>query len=79
LFGSGTISGKKDTEYGSMLELSWKGSKEVPLSDGSVRKFLRDGDEVIISGYAQHADGYRVGFGTCAGKVLPPIALPASS
>jgi len=76
LLGSGTISGPQESEYGSMLELCWKGEKEVPLSDGTKRKFLQDGDTVVITGYAQ-GDGYRVGFGSCSGKVLP--AHPLSS
>jgi fumarylacetoacetase len=45
LLGSGTISGTDDTALGSMLELSWKGTREVALPDGSVRKFLKDGDK----------------------------------
>lgn len=57
-------------EYGSMLELSWKGSKPLTLPDGSERKFLKDGDNVIMTGYCE-GEGYRVGFGTCDGVVLP--------
>lgn len=71
LLGSGTISGTEDHELGSMLELCWKGTREVKLGDsGEVRKFLKDGDEVLMTGYAQ-GPGYRVGFGNCTGKVLP--------
>lgn len=72
LLGSGTISGPEATEYGSMLELSWKGTKEVKLSDGSVRKFLKDGDEVNMVGFCQ-GDGFRIGFGDCKGRVLPAV------
>ncbi|MDX1684127.1 MAG: fumarylacetoacetase [Saprospiraceae bacterium] len=67
---SGTISGKEPDSYGSMLELSWKGTRPIELSDGTTRKFLQDGDTVILRGYGQ-ADGYRIGFGECRGKVLP--------
>ena len=56
--------------YGCLLELSWRGSKTLDLGQGNTRKFLQDGDTVIMSGYAQ-GDGYRVGFGLCTGKVLP--------
>ena len=56
--------------YGCLLELSWRGSKTLDLGQGNTRKFLQDGDTVIMSGYAQ-GDGYRVGFGDCTGKVLP--------
>ena len=56
--------------YGSMLELSWKGTKPLDLGEGVTRKFLQDGDEVIMTGYCQ-GNGYRVGFGECRGKILP--------
>jgi fumarylacetoacetase len=70
LLGSGTISGPEEDSFGSMLELSWRGSKEVSIGNGNVRKFIKDGDDVIMTGYAQ-GDGYRVGFGECSGKVMP--------
>lgn len=72
LFASGTISGEASDSFGSLLELSWKGTKTVRLNGGQTRKFLADGDEVIIRGYCQK-DGIRVGFGECAGVVLPAI------
>lgn len=72
LLGSGTISGPNETEYGSMLELSWRGSKEVKVGEG-VRKFLKDGDEVNMVGWCE-GQGYVIGFGECKGKILP--ALP---
>lgn len=53
-----------------MLELSWKGTREVDIGNGNVRKFIKDGDNVIMHGYAQ-GEGYRVGFGECSGIVLP--------
>jgi len=71
LLGSGTISGPSQDAYGSMLELSWRGSRTVDLGDGITRKFIQDGDQVIITGYCQK-DGLRIGFGRCDGKVLPP-------
>ncbi|RWS25310.1 fumarylacetoacetase-like protein [Leptotrombidium deliense] len=74
LMGTGTISGSSPDSYGSMLELSWKGTKPIQMNDGSTRKFLQDGDEVIFTGYCQ-ANGFRVGFGNCAGKVLPALKL----
>lgn len=67
---SGTISGPTPDSYGSMLELSWKGTKPIELADGSQRKFLDDGDTVVLQGYAE-ANGVRIGFGEAAGKVLP--------
>ncbi|XP_054858950.1 fumarylacetoacetase [Eublepharis macularius] len=70
LLASGTISGPNPENFGSMLELSWKGTKAIDLGNGQSRKFLQDGDEVIITGHCQ-GNGYRVGFGECSGKVLP--------
>ena len=70
LYGSGTISGTTPDSYGSMIELSWRGTKEIDVGDGEVRKFLKDGDTVVMSGFCQ-GDGYRVGFGEASGKLLP--------
>lgn len=50
LLGSGTISGPTPDSFGSMLELSWRGTRTVDLGNGVTRKFLQDEDEVIISG-----------------------------
>ncbi len=70
MLASGTISGKTPDSYGSMLELSWNGTKPLKLSDGSERKFIEDNDRLIIRGYAKK-DGVRVGFGEVSSKVLP--------
>ncbi|AXJ01984.1 fumarylacetoacetate hydrolase [Cyclonatronum proteinivorum] len=70
LLASGTISGPTEDSYGSMLELSWRGSKPLAFPNGETRKFLQDGDTVIMTGWAQ-GNGYRVGFGSCEGKLLP--------
>ncbi len=67
---SGTISGPTPDSYGSMLELAWKGSKPLQMPDGSERKFILDGDTVIMRGWSEK-DGVRVGFGEVRGKVLP--------
>ncbi len=53
-----------------MIELCWKGTKEVDVGSGQTRKFLRDGDEVIMAGFCQ-GDSFRVGFGTCSNVILP--------
>lgn len=74
LLGSGTISGKTPDSYGSMIELSWKGTKEVQVGEGEVRKFLKDGDTVTMRGFCQ-GEGFRVGFGECTGKLLPATPL----
>jgi len=70
MLASGTISGQTPDSYGSMLELSWRGSNPIQFPNGEERKFLMDGDEVIMTGWCQ-GDGYRVGFGECKGKILP--------
>lgn len=62
LLGSGTISGPTEETRGSMLELCWKGTKEVNVAEGVVRKFLKDGDNVCMRGVCQ-GDGYKIGFG----------------
>jgi fumarylacetoacetase len=67
---SGTISGKDENSYGSMLELAWMGTKPVKMKDGSERKFIHDGDTVTLRGYAKNGD-IRVGFGEVTTKVLP--------
>jgi fumarylacetoacetase len=70
LCGSGTISGPDEASRGSMLELCWKGTKEIPMPDGTVRKFLKDGDNVTMRGICQGA-GFKIGFGPCDGAILP--------
>lgn len=70
IMASGTISGQEPSSFGSMLELSWAGSKPVSLDNGEERKFLKDGDTVIMKGYAEK-DGIRVGFGEVRSKLLP--------
>lgn len=70
LYASGTISGPEPGSYGSMLELTWRGSNPIRLSDGSERKFLNDQDMVIIRGYAEN-EHLRVGFGECVTTILP--------
>jgi fumarylacetoacetase len=70
LLGSGTISGPGRGEYGSLLELSLGGRDPIALADGSTRCFIEDGDVLSLTGWAQASD-HRIGFGTCAGQILP--------
>lgn len=67
---SGTISGPTPDSYGSMLEISWRGTKPVAMPDGTERKFIQDGDSVIMKAYCEKG-GNRVGFGEVRTKVLP--------
>lgn len=70
LCASGTISGKNPDEYGSMLELTWRGTKPILMKDGTERKFINDYDTVIMRGFCEK-DGVRVGFGEVNNLVLP--------
>ncbi len=73
LLASGTVSGSTPDSRGCMLELTWRGAKPLTLPTGEERKFLEDGDEVIMKGYL-HADGCpRIGFGECRGTILSSI------
>jgi fumarylacetoacetase len=72
MYASGTISGNDETAYGSMLELTWRGSKPIQMPDGTERKFINDNDTVIMRGFAVNGD-MRVGFGEARAKVLPAI------
>jgi fumarylacetoacetase len=70
LMGSGTISGPTPNSYGSMLELSWKGTKPLKMNDGTERKFINDHDTVIMRGFSSK-EGVRIGFGEVSAKILP--------
>jgi fumarylacetoacetase len=70
LLASGTISGDDEGSYGSMLEISWRGTKPVELADGSTRKFIADGDSVVMRGCGVSAEGERIGFGEVEGTIL---------
>ena len=71
MFASGTISGSEEGSFGSMLEISWKGTKPLKMPDGSERKFVQDGDSVIFNGRAKNKN-FNIGFGELISKVLPP-------
>jgi fumarylacetoacetase len=72
MMASGTISGPKKEEYGSFLELTWKGTQPMTLKDGTERKFVNDNDTIILKGYCKK-DGIRVGFGECKATLLPAL------
>jgi len=78
LIASGTISGPTEDSRGCLLERTWRGTKPVKLADGTERRFLQDGDEVIMRAYCdpRNAKGaVRIGFGECRGTVV--AAMPA--
>jgi fumarylacetoacetase len=53
-----------------MLELAWKGTRPIPMPDGTTRTFIQDHDTVIIRGWAEK-EGLRVGFGEAVVTILP--------
>jgi fumarylacetoacetase len=71
LLASGTVSGPERDARGCLLELAWRGTEPVRLPSGETRAFLEDGDEVSIVGYCERSGARRIGFGACAGVVLP--------
>ena len=71
LLGSGTISGPTRDARGCLLELTWRGAEPVRLPDGEERRFLEDGDEVILRGWCEREGFARIGLGECTGVVLP--------
>jgi fumarylacetoacetase len=70
LLASGTISGESRDSRGSLLELAWRGTEPIELPSGETRKFLEDGDEVILRAYCERDGVPRIGFGECRGVVV---------
>ncbi len=70
MMASGTISGKDEHSYGSMLEIAKAGKNPLTLKDGSTRVFINDGDTVTMRAHSTK-DGLRVGFGEVKGKIIP--------
>ncbi|MGA2991162.1 MAG: fumarylacetoacetase [Candidatus Korobacteraceae bacterium] len=73
LLATGTISGAEKTARGCLMELTWRGTEPVTLPTGEQRRFLEDGDEIIMRGYCRRQGAARIGFGECMGVVLPPL------
>jgi fumarylacetoacetase len=73
LFASGTTSGGRADQRGSLLELTWNGTQPLTLEDGSTRTFLEDGDTVTIRATAPGPDGSVVGLGEVSGTVRPAV------
>lgn len=76
LFGSGTLSGAEPGQFGSLLEITAGGKQPVQLASGETRRFLEDGDEVILRARCKREGHVSIGFGECRGKVL--AALPGA-
>ena len=75
LLGTGTLSGPLPEQGGSLLELSQGGRTPITLTNGETRSFLQDGDTVILRGFCERDGARRIGFGDCAGTVLPARRL----
>jgi fumarylacetoacetase len=73
LIASGTVSGPAKSNRGCLLELAWRGTEPVELPTGEVRRFLEDGDEVVLRGWCEAPGFRRIGLGECRGRILPPI------
>jgi fumarylacetoacetase len=73
LLASGTVSGAEPGSLGCLLELTRGGAEALPLPDGSRRRFLEDGDEIILRAYCERPGAVRIGFGECRGVVTAPL------
>ena len=71
LLASGTVSGPRKESRGSLMEQTWRGTEPLELPSGETRKFLEDGDEVILRGFCERSGRPRIGFGECRGTVVP--------
>ncbi len=71
LMATGTVSGADKDARGCLLELTWRGKEPIELPNGETRRFLEDGDEVIMKGFCEKEGFRRIGFGECRGIILP--------
>ncbi len=71
LMATGTVSGKEKSERGCLLEMTWRGTEPLELPSGEQRRFLEDGDEVIMKGFCEREGFRRIGLGECRGRILP--------
>jgi len=71
LMATGTVSGKEKTERGCMLELTWRGKEPIKLPSNEQRRFLEDGDEIIMKGFCEREGFRRIGLGECRGRIIP--------
>jgi fumarylacetoacetase len=70
LIATGTVSGGIRESWGCLLELTRGGTDPIELPTGESRRFLQDGDEVIMQGYCRREGFARIGCGECRGVVL---------
>lgn len=75
LLASGTVSGEAPESRGCLLERTWRGTQPIELPTGETRRFLEDGDEVMLRGFCDRPGSARIGFGECRGQVLAARAV----
>jgi fumarylacetoacetase len=75
LLASGTVSGPERESAGCLLELTEGGKRAIPLPTGEERRFLEDGDEVILRGWCERPGFRKIGLGECRGLILPAASL----
>jgi fumarylacetoacetase len=73
LLASGTVSGPTPESRGCLLERTWRGTEPISLPGGEVRRFLEDGDEVVLRAFCESEGAVRIGFGECAGIITPAL------
>ena len=71
LLASGTISGPQPDSWGSLLEITRRGTEPLKLPSGEERSFLEDGDEVTFSGFCEREGLPRISLGECKGMIIP--------
>jgi fumarylacetoacetase len=73
LLGSGTVSGPDKSNRGCLLELTWRGSEPIVLPSGEERRYLADGDELVLRGFCERPGAVRIGLGECRGIVTAAL------
>jgi 2-keto-4-pentenoate hydratase/2-oxohepta-3-ene-1,7-dioic acid hydratase (catechol pathway) len=79
LLASGTVSGASKDSRGCLQELTWRGTEPITLPSGEQRRYLEDGDEVILRGFCERDGFARIGFGECRGTVLAASVSSATT
>ena len=72
LMGTGTISGPEEGSLGSILEITKRGGEPLSLPTGEQRKFIADGDEVIMRASCEANGVRRIGLGECRALIEGP-------
>ncbi len=75
LFGSGTVSGPTPENYGSIAELSFDGTRDITLASGEIRRWVEDGDDIILRAHGRRAGYAAIGFGDCCARMVAGKAV----